>query len=39
MIYVESIDNDVTYRKIFTIINILTIFIFLNMANLLLIKE
>ena len=39
MIYVESIDNDVTYRKIFTIINILAIFIFLNMANLLLNKE
>ena len=35
MIYVKSIDNDVTQRKIFTIINILAIFMFLNMANLL----
>ena len=32
------IDNDVTHRKIFTISKILAIFIFLNMANLLLIK-
>ena len=35
---VKSIDNDVTHRKIFTIINILAIFIFLNTANLLLIN-
>ena len=35
--YAKSIDNDVTYQKIFTISNILAIFIFLNMANLLLI--
>ena len=35
--YAKSIDNDVTYQKIFTISKILAIFIFLNMANLLLI--
>ena len=37
-IYVKSIDNDVTNRKIFTISysNVLPIFVFLNMANLLL---
>ena len=35
--YVKSIDNDITHRKIFTIIDILAVFIFLNMANLLLI--
>ena len=34
---VKSIDNDVTHQKISTIINILAIFIFLNIANLLLI--
>ena len=36
---VKSIDNDVTHRKIFTIINILAIFIFSNMANLLLMRK
>ena len=35
--YAKSIDNDVTYQKIFIISKILAIFIFLNMANLLLI--
>ena len=34
---VKSIDNDVTHQKISTIISILAISIFLNMANLLLI--
>ena len=36
--HVKSIDNDVKHRKIFTISKILAIFIFLNMANLLLIN-
>ena len=36
--YVLSIDNYVTHRKIFTIIKILAIFIFLSMTNLLLIN-
>ena len=37
--YVKTIDNDVTHRKTFTIIKILVTFIFLNMANLLLINR
>ena len=32
IIYVKSIDNDVTHRKIFTIVNILAIFIFIFSA-------
>ena len=35
--FLKSIDNDVTHQKIFTIIIILAIFMFLHMANLLLI--
>ena len=36
--YVKGIDNDVIHRKIFTTSKILVFFIFLNMANLLLIN-
>ena len=40
ILFTKSIeDNDVTHRKIFTISKILAIFIFLNMANLLLINN
>ena len=34
--YVKGIDKDVKHRKIFTMNNILAVFIFLNMTNLLL---